>query len=191
MSNSGMPIALLSCLSKLLNEPARPFRSEWNVEQTVFLANLKREIARETAPQPEEAPGTQLNVARKKVLLGVLASREAVRRGLAIGPADVSEMTKSFRCTYDLADEDKFDSWRVERITWPDLNQTMHRFTEVIRVEEDSRAEIDSELDNYLRVYSAAAQNHQETAEWLQLNIALDRGGAGPKATRGSFLAGC
>jgi thiopeptide-type bacteriocin biosynthesis protein len=173
-------ICLLQRLADLIGKPAKPFEAKWTVEQTVFLADLKREVAREAAPEVEEVSGTQLNVARKKVLLGLLASREVVRRGLVIGSADVGEMTQSFRGSYGLAEDEMFDAWRAKHtLAEPDFDYAMQRFTEVVRLEQDSRSEIDTELDNYLRVYSAAVENQQDTAEWLQLNIGLERGRQG------------
>ncbi|HEX4276123.1 MAG TPA: thiopeptide-type bacteriocin biosynthesis protein [Bryobacteraceae bacterium] len=154
------------------HEPAR-----LKVEQTVFLSDLKQQVRRESAPEPEQAPGTDLNVARKKVLLGMLANREAVRRGLIIGSEDVKEMTDWFRGTYSLADEDRFADWAATHaLEEHEFDYAMRRFTGVVRVEEAAGTDIDRELDTYLKVYSAASENHDDAPSWIQLNISLGRG---------------
>ncbi|HWB96377.1 MAG TPA: thiopeptide-type bacteriocin biosynthesis protein [Bryobacteraceae bacterium] len=177
-------IALLQHLAALAEKPQERIPGNLRVEQTVFLADLKREVEREAAPDLEEAPGTPLNVARKKVLLGILASREVVRRGLIIGSDDVGAMTDWFRGMYALEGADRFESWKAKHtLGEPEFAYAMRRFTEVVRLEEDYSPQIDQELDNYLRVYSAASQNQGETAEWVQLNVTLGRGADGAAAS--------
>jgi thiopeptide-type bacteriocin biosynthesis protein len=174
-------IALLQHLSALAAEPWSR-RQTQPVEQTVLLADLKRQVARESVQDLERAPGTSLNVARKKVLLGVLASREVARRGLIIARDHVAETTDWFRGSYSLAKEDRFIAWKANHaLPDSDFDFAMHRFTELAQVEETSGPEIDAELDTYLRVYSAAAQNAHETPTWIQLNVALRRGEGGPQ----------
>ena len=86
-------VALLKHLAALDKQACERPRSPLRVHQTAFLVDLKQQVDRETVPEPEEAPPTSLNVARKKVLLGKLANREAVRRGLMIGHDDFRETT--------------------------------------------------------------------------------------------------
>ena len=177
-------LALLQHLAVAGERPAQRSQAQLHVEQTVFLADLKREVSRESAPELEEAPGTSLNVARKKVLLGMLASREVVRRGLVVRSDDVTEMTQWFRGTHRLQESDRFEEWKGQHaLSEPDFAYAMRRFTEVIRLEESCRPEIEAELDNYLRVYSAAAENQNEMPEWIQLNIALGRNGQDPRVS--------
>lgn len=182
-------IALLNHIAALdaqsLERPKTPLR----VQQTVFLVDLKQQVNRESVPEPEEAPGTSLNVARKKVLLGALAKREAVRRGLMIGHDDIDEMTGWFRSSYALEDEDRFLAWKANHaLPETDFAFAMRRFTEVVRVEEACRQEIDAELDVYLKVYSAAGRNHSETPAWVQLNVGLGRGPGGAQASARSLF---
>jgi thiopeptide-type bacteriocin biosynthesis protein len=154
------------------------------VERTAFLADLKQQVKREAIPEPAEVPGTALNVARKKVLLGKLAQREAVRRGLLIGHDDVREMTDWFRGTYSLEDDDHFLGWKAHHaLPETEFAFAMHRFTEVVRVEEACRPEIDAELDTYLKVYSAADENRCKAPVWVQLNVGLGRGAEGAQAS--------
>ncbi|HWE05575.1 MAG TPA: thiopeptide-type bacteriocin biosynthesis protein, partial [Rhizomicrobium sp.] len=177
-------VALLQHLATLDTQACERPRTPLRVHQTAFLADLKQQINRETVPDPEEAPPTSLNVARKKVLLGALANREAVRRGLMIGHDDVNEMTGWFRGAYSLEDDDRFVTWKANHaLAEPDFAFAMRRFTSVVRVEEACRPEIDAELDTYLKVYSAAAQNHSEAPVWVQLNIGLGRGAEGAQAS--------
>jgi thiopeptide-type bacteriocin biosynthesis protein len=177
-------IALLQHLAALNTQTCQGSGKSLRVHQTAFLADLKQQIDRETVPDPEEAPPTSLNVARKKVLLGALANREVVRRGLMIGHDDVNEMTQWFRDAYSLGDEDRFVTWKADHaLVEPDFAFAMQRFTSVVRVEEACRPEIDAELDTYLKVYSAAAQNHNEAPLWAQLNIGLRRGVEGAQTS--------
>jgi thiopeptide-type bacteriocin biosynthesis protein len=177
-------IALLQHLAEVEENPGARPRNRIYVEQTAFLADLKQQVGREAGPEPEQAPGTPLNVARKKVLLGILANREAARRGLMIGSDDVNDMTDWFRGAYSLEDENRFVSWKAAHaLPEEDFIYAMRRFTEVVRVEEACGPEIDCELDTYLRVYSAAAQNQHETPAWVQLNLTLGRNAGGPQAS--------
>jgi thiopeptide-type bacteriocin biosynthesis protein len=173
-------VALLQHLAALGTQACQRPRTPLRVHQTAFLVDLKQQVDRETVPEPEEAPPTSLNVARKKVLLGTLANREAVRRGLMIGHDDFREMTDWFRGAYSLEDDDRFVTWKADHaLAETDFTFAMQRFTSVVRVEEACRPEIDAELDTYLKVYSAAAQHHSETPAWAQLNIGLGRGEGG------------
>ncbi len=177
-------IALLQHLAAMAGKPRGRKAAPLRVEQTAFLEDLKQQVNREAAPEPEQGPGTALNVARKKVLLGILANREAVRRGLIIRPDDVRNMTDWFRGAYSLADDDRFVTWKANHaLPESDFSHAMRCFTDVVRVEEACGPEIDRDLDTYLRVYSAAAQNHNDTPVWLQLNIALGRGEGGAHAS--------
>ncbi len=177
-------VALLKHLAALDKQACERPRSPLRVHQTAFLVDLKQQVDRETVPEPEEAPPTSLNVARKKVLLGKLANREAVRRGLMIGHDDFRETTDWFRNAYSLEDDDRFVTWKANHaLAETDFNFAMSRFTSVLRVEEACRPEIDAELDTYLKVYSAAAGNHSETPAWVQLNAGLGRGAAGALAS--------
>ena len=155
----------------------------YRVEPTVFLARLQREAMHDAADTAEAPPGGAVDVARKKVLLGMLASKEAARAGLSPSAEEIDEMTSWFRETYRLASDEDLSEWLAQTGLEGDaFDRAMRRFTAVVKMEEIARPELERETEEYLRLYGAASDHQMQQPQWLQVNIALSRHNGNPQA---------
>lgn len=151
-----------------------PMTVSYRVEPTIFLMRLKRDAMREAASEPEATSESTVNVARKKVLLGLLASKEATRTGLAPTDEEIEEMTSWFRERYCLANDEEFSGWlKRTGLGGRAFDHAMRRFAAVVKMEQTSRPEIERELEEYLRLYGTATEHQMDRPRWLQMNIAL------------------
>jgi hypothetical protein len=175
-------IQMLQTIARLKKPTMRkavPFR----VEPTIFLTRLKREAQQDAAGAVDAPPGGSVDVARKKVLLGMLASKEAARVGLSSSAEEVDEMTSWFRETYGLDSDAELSAWLAQTGLGGDpFERAMRRFTAVVKMEEIARPELERETEEYLRLYGAASDHQQEQPKWLQINIALSRDRGNPQA---------
>ncbi len=160
----------------------------YRVEQTIFLTRLQQEVNRELSSDIE-APGGPVDVARKKVLLGLLAAREASRSGFSPQEDEIRSMSDWFRRTYDLEDDRVFAQWLINNNLHDDaFDHAVRRFACVVKMEEVTRDELASEVDQYLKLYGAAANHQAAQSQWVQLNIALERDTAEVRLNANAFF---
>ena len=142
-------IALLDRMATFCVQPRSPFRPRFTLERTIFLDNLQIE-AETVAPGFDDASHA---VARKKVLLELLALQEARRLGLLIEPQDLSDMAAWFG---------------LEAAADPEV---LTRFVALAKVQEHYRGAIERALPAHLAIVSAGSR----PSDWSQWNIALSR----------------
>jgi thiopeptide-type bacteriocin biosynthesis protein len=145
------------------------------VEPTIFLRRLEWEVEkeRESKTMPE---GRTEEVIRKKVLLGLLASAAARRRGMLIGDHQVRETEAWFRNAYGLGDEAAFQQWlKTTGLAPEQFALAMYRFTSINKVQETYRQQIEEEAKVYRLIYSCAGLAADANAAWLQMNVQLGR----------------
>lgn len=94
-------------------------------------------------------------VAEKKVLLCLLAMREAERLGIRITSDDVQKTSDDFRVSFDLEDSDATAEW-MKRAGLDDASYTrfMHYMTAVKLVQESLGPDIEALLELYTKVES-------------------------------------
>jgi thiopeptide-type bacteriocin biosynthesis protein len=143
------------------------------VEPTVFLGALKREVEAETSQSSKQDAGTALDVARKKVLLGILASREKQRRGYALGTERVTLVTDWFSKSHGVPTGAGLDVWLAARgLTQTMFDQAMQRFAAVVEAQDQLAEDIERELPAYWKLHPASDGGD---AQWTQINVSLDR----------------
>lgn len=104
---------------------------------------------------------TTLEVIRKKVLLQILAVREAERLGITATPEEVISAAAGFRNMFQLTEEDEFRSW-LERESIPSerFERVMYQFATVARVENFYAAEIERQVSDMSRIDAAKSRAH-------------------------------
>jgi FKBP-type peptidyl-prolyl cis-trans isomerase (trigger factor) len=94
-------------------------------------------------------------VAEKKVLMCLLATREAARLGIEITEAKVQSTSDEFRRTFGLEDGDAMADWmkKVE-LDLESYTQFMRYFAAVNLVQASLGSEIESLLETYQKIQS-------------------------------------
>jgi len=159
---------------------ARPRHLPVRVEPTVFYLSLQRQVDAESSADWQEPPGGALDVARKKVLLGILASRERERGGLDViaGGLD-GHVADWFHKAYDIPDGVARDIWLAARgLTRSDFDHAMRRFGAVVEIQQRLAGDIEHELPAFQRLHEGARRT--TGLEWTQVNVALSRQHASP-----------
>jgi thiopeptide-type bacteriocin biosynthesis protein len=157
-------------------ESVRRRVARFRVESTVFFVALQREIQSEATPDLEQSPGTVADIARKKVLLGILASREAQRSGHVITADAVENITAWFREAYSVPSGAAFDIWLAARgLSHAAFDQAMRRFVAIVQTQEQLTEQVERELAAYWHLHSAAASTSHDSPQWTQVNVHLCR----------------
>ncbi len=154
-------LELLDRLAEFQRSEPAPFRPAFELERTVFLDRLQTEAemdASEVDPGGEE---DSHKVARKKVLLELLAVQEARREGIAIEDSDVREMIAWYRMEYG----------SETQLSDPEFLTVMKRFVAVMKIQEHHARAIERALPAHLAVTSPGKLG----SEWRQWNVALSR----------------
>jgi thiopeptide-type bacteriocin biosynthesis protein len=123
-------------------------------------------------------------VSRKKVLLRLLARREAERLGIAPTPAETQAMLDGFRGDFGLLGAVEMADWlESQRLTAESLGHAMYDFTLIRKLEELYGDEIDREVADHVKVNSARERltngrsSESCTSRWLQVSVGLSRDG--------------
>lgn len=94
-------------------------------------------------------------VLAKKVLLCLLAARDAARLGIAPAEADVQSASDVFRRRFGLEDADDMNAWLAEvGLDLPGYSRAMYGFAAVTRTQARWSAEIESLIGTYAKVAS-------------------------------------
>lgn len=151
-------------------------RPDLRVQQTIFLVRLREEVARGIVSDADAPAGGVVDVARKKVLLALLASKEARRTGLDPSEDDIDRLTAWFRDRYGLSDDRVFDAWLAGHdLGNGPFERGMQRFAAVLKMEAASRGQLERETEEYIRLYGAATAHSENEPQWVQVNLALNR----------------
>jgi thiopeptide-type bacteriocin biosynthesis protein len=165
----------LRMLARVATQRTRPRRRPVRVEPTVFLLALQQQVDAESPADWQELPGGALDVARKKVLLGILASRELERGGLDPGAGGTDQHVADwFHKAYEIPEGPARDVWLAARgLTRSNFDQAMRRFSAVVAMQQRLCDEIERELPAFQRIHEGARR--PTAAEWVQVNVALSR----------------
>jgi hypothetical protein len=112
-------------------------------------------------PSPTGAPVTSAwreprAVSEKKVLICLLAMREAERRGITMTSAEVQQTSDDFRIQFGLVETDESIAWmRSAGLDEASYTRFMCCMTAVRLVQVAMKTEIEGLMDLYLRVESA------------------------------------
>jgi thiopeptide-type bacteriocin biosynthesis protein len=170
----------LRVLARVSTQGLRPRRPPVRVEPTVFFLSLQRQVDAESSADWQQPPGGALDVARKKVLLGILASRELERGGLdAISGGMDEQVADWFHRAYEIPEGVARDVWLAARgLTRSNFDHAMRRFSAVVAIQQRLGDEIERELPAFQRLHDGARR--PTVAEWVQVNVALSRRQATP-----------
>ena len=99
--------------------------------------------------------GESPSVLEKKILLSILATREASRLGIPITEADIQSVSDSFRKRFDLQEPEKMSQWLDEvGLDLKDYLHVMQGFAAVFQLQADCRSEIESLMLAHAKVSS-------------------------------------
>ena len=173
-------VLALRTVTGLSKRRVTPRRPPVRVEPTVFFQSLRRQVQTESSAEWQEPVGAVLDVARKKVLLGILASREIERSGVDVIFSGLSQgIAAWFHKAYDIPQGVAGDVWLAARgLTRSDVDHAMQRFSAVVAAQEQLGDEIERELPAFQRLHDEARRT--TGTEWIQLNVALVRDRATP-----------
>ncbi len=168
-------ITMLHRISKL-GEPASKSQSQLSaLERTTFIEDLESEVRLLEAARIHEIPadideplrsGQSLRVLRKKVLLQILAAREAKRLGISVTSHDWHSTMVNFRCAFGLESEEELREWlRSESISSDHFIDLMYRFSLVDKVERYYGRDINCALPEMLRFDSARSRTISPSSE--------------------------
>ncbi|WP_106398937.1 thiopeptide-type bacteriocin biosynthesis protein [Actinocorallia populi] len=125
-----------------------------------------------------------LPVSRKKVLLRLLARREAQRFGITPTLEETQATLDGFREAFGLLGAVEMSDWlESQRLTAESLKHAMYDFTLIRRLEELHSQEIDREVADHIKVNSARERltngrsSGSRESRWLQVNVGLSRDG--------------
>jgi len=172
-------VLALRLLARGSTQRTRP-RPPVRVEPTVFFLSLQRQVDAESSADWQAPPDGALDVARKKVLLGILASRELERGGLdGISRGMDQRVADWFHKAYDIPEGAARDVWLAARgLTRSSFDHAMQRFSAVVAIQQRLGDEIERELPAFQRLHDGARR--PTAAEWVQVNVALPRRQASP-----------
>ncbi len=118
--------------------------------------------------------GQTLEVVRKKVLLRILAGREAARLGCEPTPAEVQAVVDSFRMRHELGTAESIARWlEREGLEETSVLAFLRDLAAVGKVQTVLGPEIDRFLADHVRIDGVRTRTRGET--WLQMNVGLVR----------------
>lgn len=155
---------------RLFARPAAPPEDELGDPVTYFLRHFGP--TGEGSPMPLVRPMTSAEgptglevlarqgesraVVEKKVLLSLLAAREAARLGVAIEDVDVQATSDEFRVRFGLLEAPEMHAWLEQAgLDLASYTAVMRGFTAVTRVQARVATEIEALIDAYTKVASA------------------------------------
>jgi thiopeptide-type bacteriocin biosynthesis protein len=169
-------LRMLSEIARLAPFKHQPQNSTLRVRPTIFFQRLQDDVTRDPMDDIESPPGSAFDVARKKVLLGVLATREGIRTGFSPDDNEISVMSSWFRDQYQLSDDRQFFEWLAKSsLKQNAFDLGIRRFASVVKIERLSRIQLRSETEDYMRLYGAASRHQLDGPQWTQINLILNR----------------
>jgi len=97
--------------------------------------------------------GERLAVIRKKVLLRLLAAREAARLGIPVGPEDVERIAATIRRASGLETAERWQAWlAAEGLSEETVAAILSEFAAVERLEARFEAEIAERVPDHIRI---------------------------------------
>jgi hypothetical protein len=107
------------------------------------------------ASEYEMPAGETLAGARKRVLLRLLAEREARHLGLTVGPDRVQELARWFRARFDLLTRADMEAFlAASGLTLAQFTRTMQAMATLDAVQRHHAAEIEAQLPNHRAIMS-------------------------------------
>jgi len=104
--------------------------------------------------------GESRAVLSKKILLCVLAAREAARSGSQPGEADVQAASDAFRRRFGLEDAEEMSAWLVETgLELADYSRAMYGFAAISSMQARWSREVESLFDTFLRIASIRSRD--------------------------------
>lgn len=105
--------------------------------------------------ESEMPAGETLAGARKRVLLRLLAEREAQRLGLTVGPDQVQTLARWFRARFDLLTRADMEAFlAASGLTLAQFTRTMQAMAALDAVQRHHAGEIEANLPNHRAVMS-------------------------------------
>jgi hypothetical protein len=99
-------------------------------------------------------------VLAKRILLCVLAAREAARSGIEPTEADVQSASETFRRRFGLEDAEDMGAWLAEAgLGLPDYSRAMYGFAAVDRTQARWSREIDTLFDTFAKIASIRSRD--------------------------------
>jgi hypothetical protein len=162
-------IALLERIAAFVAERPTPLQVPYRVEQTVFLDALRQEVEQARAvggEAPTVAPdqvlrgGETMAVVRKKVLLRLLARREAAHLGLQVTSDELQARADRFRADYGLLTAADTTRWlAAEGLTPHAFTALVRDFCLVDKLEQLYERQVDHGVADQIRVSTARARS--------------------------------
>ena len=156
---------LLETLARITDDELAPLQVDYEVERTVFLERLEHEVEQEG---PSSIPGTATDeievaglgepvaVLRKKVLLRLLARREADRIGMRASEAEIRAGVDDFRRQFGLYRQSDTEAWAsANGVTNDIFERFMSDGALINKLERFYGHQIDAELAGQMRVSTA------------------------------------
>ncbi len=130
---------------------------------------------------PFVRPGETIGVSRKKILLRLLAAREAPRLGLAPAAADILRTTEAFKRRCEVTSEPELERWLSDRrLDRADFEDLMRQIALVDLLD----AHLDEEIRRDLPLQRGVqAGSLHDDERWTQLNVELASTPNGPAAS--------
>jgi thiopeptide-type bacteriocin biosynthesis protein len=120
-----------------------------------------------------------LEVIRKKILLRLLARREAERLGILVSSKDVESMIEGFRVRHGLITANEMEKWLLsEGITHEAFIRMMYDLILVGKLTEVYAHNIAEEIANHVKIssiYETVNGNSSKISQWIQINVAIER----------------
>jgi thiopeptide-type bacteriocin biosynthesis protein len=134
---------------------------------------------------PQERHGESLEVIRKKILLRLLARREADRLGIVACAQELQDALDSFRLKYGLLTTDEMTRWLESEGLKPEtIRRIMYDLVLLRKIEQLNDCDIAREIQDHIRLSSVRHRLTKDSsgiesvgslANWLQVNVALAR----------------
>jgi hypothetical protein len=104
--------------------------------------------------------GESRAVLSKKILLCVLAAREAARSGSQPGEPDVQAASDAFRRRFGLEDAEEMSAWLMETgLELADYSRAMYGFAAISSMQARWSREVESLFDTFLRIASIRSRD--------------------------------
>jgi hypothetical protein len=156
---------MLQRIAATQTSPPAPLQVSWGVERTVFLEALMHEVEQSAAacedlvaldPKDVLLVGESLEVLRKKVLLRLLARREADRLSLDVRTEEVQRTADAFRRELGLAKAEDTQHWLHEQtLNMAEFTNLMRDVCLLEKLERVYARDIDAGLADQVRLASA------------------------------------
>ena len=156
---------LLETLARFDDDELAPLQVDYEVERTVFLERLEHEVEQEgLSGTPGAATdeievtglGEPVAVLRKKVLLRLLARREADRIGMQASEAEIRAGVDDFRRQFGLYRQSDTEAWAgANGVTNEIFERFMRDGALISKLERFYGHQIDAELAGQMRVSTA------------------------------------